>query len=231
MVIFSIQDGQDVIGETAADHPVQERKSEKERIAGMNLDLLLKRMLTVGVIAFCSVGTLAAESSKKTSRILIAFYSYSGNTRAAAKQIQDACGGDLFEIKPLTAYPSKYNACVAQAKKEIRDGYTPPLADKADLTPYDIVFLGSPNWWGTMAPPVRSFIQKNDLAGKTIVPFFTHGGGGMQNCEADMKKYCEAARAGKILSAFVCSGRVVHQPVPSLKTWAEEAVKAAAAKK
>ena len=189
------------------------------------------RTLTAALAAMLSLTGAAAEKGKAEApagnRVLIAFYSYSDNTRAAAKQIQAKVGGDLYDIKPEKPYPSQYRACVAQAKKEIRDGFTPKLSGTIDLGKYDIIFLGSPNWWGTLAPPVGAFIKSHDLSGKIIIPFFTHGGGGMQNCESDMRKYCEAAKAAKILPAATYSGSRTHSPLPGLVSWAAESLNAA----
>lgn len=202
----------------------------------LNLNLRSRAVLSSLVSAAMAIGGLsasAAEAQKKpeAGKVLIAFYSYTGNTRAAAEQIRKAVGGDWFEIKPLKPYPSSHSACVAQAKKEIRDGFAPALADEIDLTPYEVIFLGSPNWWGTMAPPVLAFIKKNRFTGKTIIPFFTHGGGGVQHCEEDMRKYCEAADAGKILDPGVYSGKLCREPIPELAQWAEKSLKDAQVKK
>ena len=60
-----------------------------------------------------------------------------------------------------------------------------------DISQYNIVFLGSPNWWGTITPQVSSFLEKYDLSGKTVVPFITHGGGGQQNTIADIMTQCK----------------------------------------
>ena len=88
-------------------------------------------------------------------------------------------GADLLEIIPETPYSENYNTVVDQAKDEIRHGYHPTIKkDNVDLNSYDTVYLGSPIWWGTMAPPVMNFLSENDLDGKTILPFTTHGGGG-----------------------------------------------------
>jgi len=65
------------------------------------------------------------------------------------------------------------------------------------------VFIGSPNWWGTIAPPITSFLSQYNLSGKTIAPFFTHGGGGLQRMLDDLKKLCPNA---KILQPFVVYG-------------------------
>ena len=150
-------------------------------------------------------------------RILIAYFSWSesGNTKYAAEQIRKAVnsgvaggkdgvtGGQLLEIKPKNAYPKDYNACLAQAQKEIRDGVRVELANEpVDFKKYDVIFIGSPNWFGTIAPPAASFLASADLAGKTVIPFFTYGSGGMQNCERDAKKLAEKAKAMLPAKAF-----------------------------
>ena len=183
--------------------------------------------MAVSMAAAGLMNSTAAEPAPKNPDVLIAFYSYSGNTRAAAEQIQRKIGGKLLEIKPKKPYPVKYTDCVAQAKKEINAGFTPPLTEEIRLDSYKVIFLGSPNWWGTMAPPVLSFIKNSNFSGKTIVPFFTHGGGGMQKCESDMRKYCEGVKAEKILPGATYMGSSTRSPLPKLEKWAEESLKTA----
>ena len=162
------------------------------------------------------------KATAEPGKILIACYSYSGNTRYAAEQIQKATGGVLFEIRPVTAYPADYNACVDQAKKEISAGFKPALAEKVrDLDQYDVVFVGTPNWWSTMAPPVLTFLAENDLAGKTVIPFVTHGGGGMARCERDIRKACPKSKFGKG-GAF--SGGSIKNSGPALTQWINEVI-------
>ncbi|HOQ51880.1 MAG TPA: flavodoxin, partial [Candidatus Atribacteria bacterium] len=116
--------------------------------------------------------------------ILIAYYSRSGNTRKLAQLIHQKVGGTVHEIQPEIPYPASYNATVEQAKKEIQAGFRPPLKTKIEhIEAYDTIFLGSPNWWSTIAPPVATFLEENDLSGKTIIPFCTHGGGGRGRIE------------------------------------------------
>ncbi len=122
-------------------------------------------------------------------KILIAYYSYSGNTQAVAKQIAEATGGTLFQITTSHKYPQEYSAHTAQAQKELDNGFRPELTSKVkNMAQYDMVFVGSPNWRGSTAPAVKKFLESYDFKGKTVVPFFTNNGGGMQNCEIDMKK-------------------------------------------
>lgn len=149
-------------------------------------------------------------------KILIAYYSWGGNTRTAAEMIRKATGGTLFEIKPVKPYPTGYQACVDQAKKEIRSNFKPELAGGIGLDKYDVIFVGSPNWWGTMAPPVATFLTAHRLKGKTVVPFFTHGGGGMQRCETDVRKLCPESR---VLKAAAFSGGSIRSAQGAVQEW------------
>ncbi len=123
-------------------------------------------------------------------KILVAYYSWGGNTKVIAEYIHKAVGGSIFEITPKEPYSTSYPVVVAKAKMEIANGEGRELAASVpNIADYDIIFLGTPNWWGTMAPPVRAFLSSHDLNGKKIYPFVTHGSGGLQNVHSDMKKF------------------------------------------
>ena len=146
------------------------------------LSMILSLLVFGSNEAFAQTAQEGNEMGNVSQRkILIAYYSYSGNTAEVAKAIQAKTGGDLFEIKSDHAYPAEYRPMTEQAKKEIADGFRPNLTTKVgNIAQYDIVFLGSPNWWGTITPQVSSFLESYDLNGKTVVPFITHGGGGVR---------------------------------------------------
>ncbi len=132
------------------------------------------------------------ENIMENKKILVAYYSYSGNTKEVAEVIHKKVGGDIFEIKTEGSYPSEYHPMTEQAKKEIEENYRPKLtASVADIAQYDVIFLGSPNWWGTITPQVSSFIETYNLSGKRIIPFITNGGGGEQRTISDMTKQCK----------------------------------------
>lgn len=158
----------------------------------------MKKILYATLMAFSvltgGIGKVAAqtqEAQTMTPKILIAYYSLSGNTKEVAEAIQKEIGGDLFEIQTVQSYPAEYQAITTQVKKEINEGYKPALKAKVDnIAQYDTVFIGSPNWWGTIAPAVSSFVTENDLNGKTVIPFITHGGGGVQNTVRDLTAQC-----------------------------------------
>ncbi len=142
-----------------------------------------------------AVATEDAVARAPDSKILVAYYSYSGNTKEVAEAIHEKVGGDLFEIKAEGTYPDEYRPMTQQAKEEIQNGFRPKLTTSVDnMAQYDIVFIGSPNWWGTITPQVSSFLESYDLTGKTVIPFITHGGGGQQNTVADLAEQCKGCR-------------------------------------
>lgn len=127
-------------------------------------------------------------------KALVVYYSRSGNTRAIAEAIHATVGGDIVELQPVTPYPEAYRATTDQAKRELASGYKPPLKNKIEhIEAYDVVFVGSPNWWGTVAGPVRTFLSEYDLSGKRIAPFITHEGSALGRSVADIKIFCPKA--------------------------------------
>lgn len=164
--------------------------------------------------------SVASKVSAEPGRVLVAYYSWGGNTRFAAEKIQQLTGGTLFEIKPADPYPSDYNACVEQAKRECRSGFKPALASKVEnFDRYDVIFVGTPNWWSTMAPPVLTFLTSSDFRGKTVIPFVTHGGGGMALCEQDMRKACPQA---SFVRGGAFSGSGIRNAEAALAKWVNE---------
>ncbi len=136
-------------------------------------------------------------------KVLVAYYSYSGNTKSVAQKIQNQTGGDVFEIKTVKEYPKNYNEVVEQAKKEKASDFRPELQSKVDnIKDYDVVFIGTPVWWYTMAPALKTFISENDLSGKTIVPFCTHGGGGESSTFTDIAKLAPNSKTVKGFSVY-----------------------------
>lgn len=149
---------------------------------------------------------------------LVVFYSWSGNTRALARHLAKATGADLFELVPETPYPTVYHDCTEQAKRDIAAGRRPILRAIPDLTNRGAILMGSPNWWGTVAPPVSALLENPLLAGKTIALFITHGGGGLQRCERDFRAQCKGAPAGQALA--IPGSRAAHAEVEAHR-WAK----------
>ena len=190
----------------------------------------MKKRKFIGLCA-SSFLTLAAgygqeQTPSKTkvapSKILIAYYSWGGNTRFAAEKIQEETGGTLFEIKPVEAYPSEYQACTQKAKKDIQAGFKPELLTKFDnIAQYDLVFIGTPNWWSTIAPPVATFASTYDLTGKKVIPFVTHGGGGLARCADDLRKLCPNST---FLKSGVFPGNGIRGYKSAISDWVESII-------
>jgi flavodoxin len=114
-----------------------------------------------------------------------------GNTEVVAKIIQEMTGGVLFRIEPVNAYPGGYKETTEVAQQELRTNARPKLAHHPDsVASYGMIFLGYPNWWGTLPMPVFTFLEECDLTGKTIAPFCTHEGSGLGRSDNDIRKIC-----------------------------------------
>lgn len=128
-------------------------------------------------------------SAADRPQILVAYFSMSGNTRLIAHDIQRMTGGDLFEIRAVREYGPDFDSAVEQAREELRNRARPELQAKVvNMQDYDVVFVGFPNWVGTMPMAVFSFLEQHDFTGKTLVPFCTHGTSGISNTITDLKK-------------------------------------------
>lgn len=166
------------------------------------------KTLAAAAFALCFAISAFAQNAVPAQRVLVAYFSLTGNTEALAQSIAAKTGAEIVKIVPADAYPTEYRKCTERAKKEIGTGTKPALAPlAADLAAFDIIFVGSPNWLGTYAPPVATFLDAPALAGKTIVPFFTNGGGGLQNCESNMKT--QLAGKAAFLRALTVNGKKV----------------------
>lgn len=143
--------------------------------------------------------------NKNSAKCLIAYFSRPGNnyvggnivnlpvgnTEVVAKMIREMTGGDLFHIEAVKAYPADYTETTEVAKKELQAKARPKITGRLENTAlYDWIFLGYPNWWGTMPMPVFTFLEEYNFSGKTIAPFCTHEGSGLGHSVADILKAC-----------------------------------------
>lgn len=179
--------------------------------------LLTTATAALGIASSVSCGEAPEKMTTTADQVLVVYYSWSGNTRRAAEIIAQETGGTLLEIHPATPYPTSYQDCVDQAKKETEANACPAITyNKIDLARFNTIFIGSPNWWSTIAPPVNTFLKENSLAGKTIIPFVTHGGGGMARCERAIRKQC---RESRILKGGAFSGSEVQEYGTLIPLW------------
>ena len=156
-------------------------------------------------------------AKEKTSKILIAYFSRTGNTKEIALKIQEKTNGELFEIQPAEPYPDDYKETTDKAKQELSSGYLPPLQSKiSNPESYDIIFIGYPIWWGTIPGPVRTFLTENDFSGKIVIPFCTHGGSGVASSASDIQKL---ASQSEMKEAFAISGSQAKNSENALNEW------------
>lgn len=197
--------------------------------------MIMKKLLTLIIGLMSALTMTQAETTPNNplagKKVLIAYYSRAGqnyvsgdivnlsvgNTSALAKKIHAITGGDLFEIRTAKSYPTDYHEATEVAQRELREKARPELVgDLPDVSSYDVIILGYPNWWGTMPMAVYSFIEKSgNLAGKTILPFCTHEGSGMGNSVRDLKKLCPAAT---VLPGLPIKGTRMYKNDPTVDT-------------
>ena len=146
-----------------------------------------------------------------------------GNTLKVAKILQAALvargeEADLFEIAPAEKYPADYNECIAKAKKELAAKARPAITGDCDVSLYDTVYLGYPNWWGDAPMCVYTFLEAHDWSGKTVVPFCTHEGSGLGGTESKLKK---AMAGANFKDGLAVQGIVAQQDEKRTRTLVE----------
>lgn len=127
-------------------------------------------------------------------RMLIVYYSLSnGNTERIAQRLQKAVNADIVRIETVKPYTGSYNEIVEQGQQEVNRAYCPDIKPLGvNPEEYDVIAVGTPTWWYTMAPAVLTFLKSCDWNGKTVIPFQTHGGW-PGHVLKDMKKACKGA--------------------------------------
>jgi len=161
---------------------------------------------------------LQAQTSKK--KILVAYFSHSGNTRAVAYDICKKVNGESFEIQTVKPYSSDYNTVVDQAKKEQKTDFRPTLKSRLkSIKQYDVIFIGYPNWWGTYPQAVKVFLSQYDFSGKTIIPFCTHEGSGLGSSVADLKKICPKSH---LMKGLAIRGSSARNSASQVDEWIKE---------
>lgn len=158
-----------------------------------------------------------ADVRRSGARVLVAYFSRSGNTRVVAGLIHRGVGSDLFEIRPAAAYPEDYLETVEQARQERDRGIEPALEAKvSDMANYDTVYLGFPIWGETAPPVIRSFLRAHDLSGKALIPFVTHGGYGLGSSQAVLASHAPQA---KLERPFSMEADQERRTMEAVRSW------------
>ena len=165
----------------------------------------------------------SGQTDKRTEgdgRILIAYFSWGGNTRGVAEEIQAQTGADLFEITCVEPYSNDYNTVLEEAQRDQNAQARPELADHVEnMDEYDIVMIGYPNWWASIPMPIASFLEEYDFSGKLILPFCSHGGGRFGQSLTAIAKLAPNAELGEGLSVHYSGGSGLPEDV---EEWLKE---------
>lgn len=180
----------------------------------------MKKFLLLAV--FSLIFSLSGAEKKNA---LVLYYSWSDalNTKRLAECIAKEHGAVIERLVPEKPYSRKYNEVLKESRAELKENKVRPVkALKNDLKNFDVIFIGSPIWFGTYAPPVRSFMQQHDFSGKKLYFFCTHGKGGPGVFFKDMAKLTPKAVIGK---GFSCYGTHTAKIAPKVKEWLKKDVK------
>lgn len=178
-------------------------------------------ILIMCVICSTEKNNLPTTTSKvalpPSSKILIAYYSQTGNNAAVAKEIQKQIGGDLFQIKSYLTYPRNVPGTLTQVKREYVEQIRPQLVnDVVDFDKYDLIVLGYPNWYDDPPMAVLSFLEKHKWQGKTIAPFTSYGLSGYGTSIATIKK---SAPEAQIVQGMALHASKTRNSSNEVNTW------------
>lgn len=196
---------------------MENQRQRTIRILGISELLFISAFaFLVGILISCILPVPKAQGAE-TNNILIVYFSRSGNTKVLATQIQAVTGGRLVELEPVEMYPADYQLTVNRARRELASDVHPPLKTKIDdIDAYNIILLGSPNWGGSIAPPVKTFLSEHDLSGKMIIPFMTHGGSGLGHTSSDLRSLAPRATLAEGLAV---RGSAVREARKNVEAW------------
>lgn len=182
------------------------------------ITMIMTIVSTVGVSS-CTREKAPKEPASTQGKVLVAFFSRAdenygvgkitkGNTHIVAEMIAAKTGGELFHIETEVPYPAGYNDCVEVAKRELQNDERPKLKAERSIDDFDVVFVGFPNWWGDMPMAVYTWIEKQEWAGKTVIPFCTHEGSGMGGMD---EKLGDACKGASMKDGFAITGTMAQK--------------------
>lgn len=156
---------------------------------------------------------------KSGEKILVAYFTRSGNTEKIADMIAEKTGGTKFRIETETAYPQDYNAVLEQASQEREQDARPLLKTRVEnMSDYGTVFLGYPIWFGDTPMAIHSFLESYDFAGKKIIPFCTSGSSSPQTSYASVRA---SASGAEVLEGFWTRGTSVDHARDEVNQWVD----------
>lgn len=188
------------------------RAAMAEDKSSFNIGIRLVRNAVSGPDSVVSTGKENTESIGE--RVLIAYFSWGGNTEGIAEEIQSQTGADLFEITLVNPYSTDYNTVLDEAQRDQNEQARPELATHVEnMEEYDTILLGYPNWWASIPMPIASFLEEYDFSGKTIIPFCSHGGGRFGQSLNAIAKLTPDADMGEALSIHYSGGSSLPEDI------------------
>ena len=167
------------------------------------------------------------SSARSDQRVLVVYFSRAdentggvgyiekGNTKILAEMIAERMHGDIFEIKTVKPYPKEYRPATEAAKQEKEENARPEIVGELpDLSKYDVVFLGYPIWWSDMPMPVYTFLDRENFAGKIILPFCTHEGSGLSDTQRSIADVTKA----DVREGFALQGHIAQKSPEEART-------------
>lgn len=202
-------------------------KKKRILIAGI-IVIVIAVIAVVGMRLLGGSSHTAIDNNPETevsgdSKVLIAYFSWSGNGQQMARWISEETGGELFRIVPEESYGGDYDICADRAKNELDNEIRPELSSHIDvniMAQYDVIYLGFPVWWYDLPMPVWTFLEEYNLEGKTVIPFFSHNGSA--NGANSVNRISELAKGADVLSDETLSlrGSDVNDSETEIKEWA-----------
>ena len=195
------------------------RAAGQEDMKSFNLGVRLVRNADRSRSGLVTAGESALRAGSG-GKVLIAYFSWGGNTRGIAEEIRSQTGADLFEISPVHPYSTDYNTVLMEAQEDQHRQARPELSEHvSNMDDYDVILLGYPNWWASIPMPIASFLEEYDFAGKTIIPFCSHGGGRFGQSLTAIAKLAPDSVMGEGLSVHYSGGASLPSDVAAwLKT-------------
>lgn len=188
------------------------RAAMAEGKSSFNIGIRLVRNAVSGTGSVVSTGAGNTESAG--GKVLVAYFSWGGNTEGIAEEIQSQIDADLFEITLVNPYSTDYNTVLDEAQRDQNEQARPELAAHVEnMEEYDTILLGYPNWWASIPMPVASFLEEYDFTGKTIIPFCSHGGGRFGQSLTAIAKLAPDAVMGEALSVHYSGGNTLPDDI------------------
>lgn len=143
-------------------------------------------------------------------------YIEKGNTEVIAEYIRDILGADMFKVEPLEPYSVDYMQCIEEAKVRTRNHTAPIKEDVPDLSTYEVIYVGSPVYWGGMPEELFTALKGLDYTGKTIRPFVTHEGSDLSSIPSQLKNICAG---GTVIDGLAILGSSVNSAKSKVENW------------